>query len=245
MGPLATRGPPRGRASLAGGDVALLNGPGDLHLELGVEQRDPADLLEIGVDGILRAAAGLRRGRALPVRLAATTGTHAVVVCRRLATRAAAQRRRRGSSSSSSSTSTTPAAVTRSISTVSTSGVSSTACSVSMTSSWVSCPFSRPKAITASKSTLRHTGRQRDVRDGREDLRATRRRTRLAASIPSSSMAIAESSLTALLPNSSLLCISSDQPRYQPVGSVAPGVRIVELVQPEPHLRRLRCSGLP
>ncbi len=56
-------------------------------------------------------------------------------------------------SSSSSSTSTTPSTATRSISVVSTSGVSSTACRASISSSCVSCPFSRPIANAASKST--------------------------------------------------------------------------------------------
>ena len=127
---------------------------------------------------------------------------------------------------------------------VSTSGVSSTACSVSMTSSWVSCPFSRPKASTASKSTCETPAGNATCAIGARTSGSPAGDAGLA-SIPSSSIAIAESSFTGVLPKSSLLYIPSGQPRYQPVGTVAPGGRIIELVQPEPHLHRLRGSGLP
>ena len=64
-----------------------------------------------------------------------------------------------------------------------------------------------------------------------------------ARSTTSSSIAIAESSLTLALPPS--LSDPPDQPRYQSVGRVAPSSGISELVQPEPHLCRLCRPGLP
>ena len=45
--------------------VALLNALRDLHLELGAQQGDPADLLEVRVDRVL-AAAGLTAGHDAP-----------------------------------------------------------------------------------------------------------------------------------------------------------------------------------
>ena len=69
-------GPLAGQGELVGGQpgrrgVALFDRLGDLHLELGVEQRNPANLLEIGVHGVFGAAAGIpARGGPLPVRLA-------------------------------------------------------------------------------------------------------------------------------------------------------------------------------
>src|SRR6202049_2427951 len=60
---------------------------------------------------------------------------------------------------------------------------------------------------------------------------------------PLSSIAHLESSFTLTLPPS--FEIPADQPRYQSVSGVAPGRRISELVQPEPHLRRLGRPVLP
>ncbi len=157
------------------------------------------------------------------------------------------------SSSTSSSTSTTPSAVTRWMRVVSTSGVSSTACSASISSSCVSCPFSRPAASAASKSTCETpSGSATCATDASPPLTADPLVAdpfvgagTAVASRPSSSMATAESSLTLHLPNPSLLWIPLDQPRYQPVGGIAPGARFPEFVQPAPHLHRLGRRGLP
>ena len=70
-------GPLAGQGELVGGQprrrgVALFDRLGDLDLELGVEQRNPADLLEIGVHRVLGAASRITaRGGPLPVGLAA------------------------------------------------------------------------------------------------------------------------------------------------------------------------------
>ena len=63
--------------------------------------------------------------------------------------------------STSSSTSATPSALMRASRAPSTSGVSSTLCSASMSSSWVRCPFSRPGRQRGVEVDLRHPGGKR------------------------------------------------------------------------------------
>src|ERR1700722_12985812 len=60
-----------------------------------------------------------------------------------------------------------------------------------------------------------------------------------------SSIATADSSLTLALPTLSLPGIPLNQPRYQPIGGVAPRGQFFQFVQPKPHLNGLGRPRLP
>ena len=125
---VASAGPSPLSAKLMGGQsgrglVASLNGLSDLHLELGVEEWDPPDLLEIGMDRIFGTARGfIGDGRArLPGRVTPPRRVVGPADRRRVSLRTSSS----GSSSSSSRTAT-PSALIRPGVMPSTSGVSST-----------------------------------------------------------------------------------------------------------------------
>ena len=223
-----------------GSGVALLDGLGDLDLELGVEQRDPANFLEIGVDGVFGIAARITaRGRALPVGFAARLVGSDGTVGLRDSSRLPGPRHLDDKVLFLVGTSATPSALTRSMQVVSTSGVGSTVVQRLDQFVCVSCPLRAADGERRVEVDLRHAGRQATCA-----IDATTRGP-VGGSTPPSSIAIADSSFTLCHATSVTLRLPLNKPRYQPVGRVAPGARILQFVQPVPYLGRLRRPGLP
>ena len=166
-------------------------------------------------------------------------------------------------SSSSSSTSATPSAVTRSISVVSTSGVSSTVCSASISFCLRQLSLlaadgehrfevelgtpggSAPLAIDVTDASggdtvSDETSEGDEVESLSDDVRDVSETC--CTSRPSSSITIADSSLTLARSKSIIPSIPLGQPTYQPVGGIASGARIVELCPASGVLVRSRPS---